>query len=392
MKIKILILLIIPFTVCGCFNYNELESVSICTAMTIDLEEDEYKVSYMIANARKNDASSKEGEAQSVVYSGTGKTISEAIDDLEDTIPRVPYIAHLETIIISEEVAKSGLENILDFLLRNPESRKKFLIYLTKDSKAEDVIKILSPLESFPSTNVLENLKTSSKYQSKAIQIEYNKFISILLEEGIEPILSSVEVIGDVEKGGEAESLDKTYLTALLKNGTIGLFKEDKLITFADEEETIGINFIKNAVYELIIPIPCGNSDIILNTESSKTKVDIDFKEDKPIIKIKVNTNAVLGEVNCKVNLNDNNNLDKIAEDGKKAIQEYINKALVLAKEEKTDIFGFGALIHKNYPKKWKNLKENWNESGFTNLEVEVDIKLNMKGTGSLMQTMEELK
>ena len=391
MKIKIFLILLIPFILCGCYNYNELENLSICTAMAFDLEDDLYKVSYLIANAKKNEASSEKGEAQSVIYNGMGKSISEAVDDLITTIPHEPYVTHLKTIIISDELAKKGVQNILDFLLRYPESRNKFALYITDNEKAENTLKILSPIESFPSTSMLSNVKTSSIYQSKAIIVEYNDFVSIILEDGIEPILSSVKILGDIEEGGKTESLNQTYLAATLKTSNIGIFKDDKLLKISNNEETIGINFIKNKINELIIPIPCEDNYIILNTENSETKTNLDFKDNKFNINLDISVKAVINEVNCKIDLQNDESIKKIASDGERIINEYIEKAINLAKENKTDIFGFGRMIYKNYPKKWKKLKDNW-DNEFNNLNINSKITVKIKGTGALKQSLEEFK
>jgi len=392
MKTKLFIILLIPFLLCGCFNYHELENLSICTAMAFDIKDNNYEVSYMVANSRKTDASTKEGQSQAVVYTGSGKTVSEAIDDLITKIPQPPYISHLETIVVSEDVAKNGVLNILDYLMRHPESRKKFYLVLTKEVKASDVLKILSPLSSFPSNNILSNVKSSAEMQSITTLVQYNEFIGTLLEEGVNPILSSVTIEGDVEEAGKSESLNQTTMEANVIANTVGLFKDDKLITFATLNEDLGINFIRNEIKESVITLPCEDNYLSINIEKSETKFSVDFIDDKPKANVNVKTEAVLNEVNCKIDIKNSENLKKISDDAKKLIDIYINEAIMLTKNEKTDIFGFGTLIHKNYPKKWKNLKENWDEEGFVDMEFDVKIDIEVNGTGSLKQTLEEMK
>lgn len=387
MKIKIIIIILLSFFINGCYNYKELENLSICTAMAIDKEENKYEVSYMVANSRKNEASSKEGESQATVYTGNGKTISEAVDNLITKIPKVPYIAHLETIIISDKVAYDGVQNILDYLLRHPESSKKYTIYLTKDTKASDALKLLSPLESLPSSNILSIQKTSTKYQSLSLQVEFNEFVATILEEGINPVISGIEIIGDVEEGGKSESLNQTTISSFLKSSTIGIFKNDKLLKFANYNETIGINFLKNNVHELIIPVPCDDNYIVLNIENSKTNIIV---EDDVTIDVKVE--SVLNEVNCKKDINNNDVLTDISKQAEKIIKGYIEEAINLAKNEKTDIFGFGKNIHKNNYKKWSSIKNNWDELGFNDLKINTNVTMQIKSTGSMKHSMEELK
>ena len=116
-KIKILCLLFISCFMTGCWNYNELNDLAITTGIAIDLKEEKYVVSYMIANAKKSEGESKSGETSSVVYSGEGSSISAAYTDLNSKISKIPYISHLEVLIISEDAAKKGVMNIIDFLI-----------------------------------------------------------------------------------------------------------------------------------------------------------------------------------------------------------------------------------------------------------------------------------
>lgn len=388
---KIILILSISFILCGCYNYNELDNVSICTAMAFDLEDGLYKVSYLIANAKKNQSSSEKGEAQAVIYSGIAPSISEAVDDLITTIPHEPYIAHLKTIIISEELARNGVQNVLDFLLRYPESRNKFDLYITDNEKAIDTLKILSPIEFFPSNSIINNAKTSSIYQSKAIIVEYNDFVATILEEGINPVLTSIKILGDIDEGSKTDSLDKTYLSATLKVSNIGIFKDDKLIKISNSDETIGINFIKNQINELIIPIPCEDNYIVLKTDNSNTKLNLKYLDNKFSINLNVKLDAMINEVNCKVDLQDNQNINKIKDEAQNIIKSYIESAIKLAKENKTDIFGFGTMIYKNYPKKWQILKANWNDN-LKDLDINYDVSLKIKSAGGLRQSLEELK
>ena len=49
------------FLFTGCFDYKELDDLSIVTAVAIDKVESGYEISYSIANAKKAQVSSKEG-------------------------------------------------------------------------------------------------------------------------------------------------------------------------------------------------------------------------------------------------------------------------------------------------------------------------------------------
>ena len=55
-------------------------------------------------------------------------------------MPFKPYTGHLVVTVISENIAKEGLESILDYLARDTESRNFFYILLSKNSKAKEIL------------------------------------------------------------------------------------------------------------------------------------------------------------------------------------------------------------------------------------------------------------
>ena len=163
---KKLIIIPIILILTGCWNYNELNNLAITTGIAIDKKEEKYEVTYLISNAKKNEISAKEGEAGTTTYRGIGDTIQEAINDIELKMPFEPYNGHLVITVISDEVAKEGIENILDYLARDTESRNFFYILLSKDVQAKNILEIISPLQTFPSQTIASDIETSASDSS----------------------------------------------------------------------------------------------------------------------------------------------------------------------------------------------------------------------------------
>ena len=102
MNKKILIIFII-FFLTGCWNYQELNSLAITTAMAIDEADDgKYEVSLLIANSKKGQSNSDEAESQTVLYSGKGKTITEALKSIDSLSSRQIYLGHISVVVISK--------------------------------------------------------------------------------------------------------------------------------------------------------------------------------------------------------------------------------------------------------------------------------------------------
>ena len=125
---KIILMFTIVLLLSGCWNYRELNEYAIVTGMAIDYDQNEYEVSLLISNGKKSEESGT--QAQVTVSSGKGKTIYEAIKAISLSTPKELYISHLSVIIISEKIAEKGVNPILDFLLREPQSHQNFYLIL----------------------------------------------------------------------------------------------------------------------------------------------------------------------------------------------------------------------------------------------------------------------
>lgn len=387
---KVLILLLL-FLLTGCWNYQELNSIAISTAIGVDKNDDgKYEVSTMIANSRKEQSSSKESESQSIIFTGVGNTISEAFKDIDLYNPRRNYIGHVSVVVISDEVAKNGLNDILDFSARNPESTKRFQMVIAKNCKAKDILKILTPLETFSAQNISNNLKYSRDSQATSTAILYSDFIYNLLEKGMNPILPSVILKGDKKDGAKDESLQQTVPDAFIKINNLALFKDYKLVGFANANESRGINLLKSTIEQLTVNIKMDNKYITFKLLDSKTKSKIKFN-DKPIINVEIKGIATLVEDNSNHSLTDQKVMKEIEKKINKKIEELANQGLEIAKKNNTDVFGYGNLIYKNYPNYFKKFKD-WDKEGFKDLDVKIKSNVVLSTTGSAKTTLKGVK
>ena len=387
---KVLILLLL-FLLTGCWNYQELNSIAISTAIGVDKNDDgKYEVSTMIANSRKEQSSSKESESQSIIFTGVGNTISEAFKDIDLYNPRRNYIGHVSVVVISDEVAKDGLNDILDFSARNPESTKRFQMVIAKNCKAKDILKILTPLETFSAQNISNNLKYSRDSQATSTSILYSDFIYNLLEKGMNPILPSVILKGDKKDGAKDESLQQTVPDAFIKINNLALFKDYKLVGFASANESRGINLLKSTIEQLTVNIKIDNKYITFKLLDSKTKSKIKFN-DKPIINVEIKGIATLVEDNSNHSLTDQKVMKEIEKKINKKIEELANQGLEIAKKNNTDVFGYGNLIYKNYPNYFKKFKD-WDKEGFKDLDVKIKSNVVLSTTGSAKTTLKGVK
>ena len=388
---KVIASLVILLCLCGCWNYKELNEYSIVTGVAIDKDGDEYEASILISNSPKNNSSdSNSSESQVVVYSGKGKSIFDALKDIGLISPKELYFGSFSVLVVSEEVAKDGINNAIDFFVRYPNARKNFYVVLAKDTKAKDTLKIMTPLTAFPSQNITDNVRSTTNLQGIIYTINFNDLLSTILSDGTEATINCIEIVGDEEEGSKKDNLESSEPIAYTKLGNLGIFKNDKLVDWADHDESLGINMINNNISEMYLDLEYDEGYVVIDSTSFSSNVSIELKDNKPVVNIDLSGEARIIEVKGEIDLEDSDVIEKLQKKANKKIKNHVNKAIELAIENKTDIFGFGKMFYQKYPNYFNSVKKDWN-SNLSEIEVNVKSDLMLKNKVSSKNSLEEI-
>ena len=388
---KIIFSLILLICLTGCWNYNELNDYSIVSGVAIDKDGDEYEASVLISNSPKSNSSeSNSSQSQVVVYSGKGDSIFSALKQIGLISPKELYFGSFSVLVISEDVAKGGVDGAIDFFVRYPNARKNFYIVLSKGDKAKDTLKIMSPLSSFPSQKITDNVKTTTELQGIISSINFNNLLSILLSDGIEATINCIEIKGDIEKGSNKENLESSEPKAYTKLGNLGIFKGDKLVDWANRDESLGINIINGQIKEMFLDLDYNDGYVVIDSTSFSSEVSVELKDNKSVVNINLSGEARIIETKGNIDLEDSKVIEKLQEKANKKIKKRVNQAIDLAIENKTDIFGFGKMFYQEYPKYFKSEKKDWNDN-LDQIEINIKSDLMLKNKVSSKNSLEEI-
>lgn len=383
------IFLLIPFILifCGCNDYKELNNIAIVSGLAVDIKDDQYNVSILVANSNSIKESDKEGNAGNAVYDATGSTMSEALKKLDNIMPKQIYLGHLGVVVISEEVGKQGVDNITDYLFRNPETTKRFYFIMTRDKdKAGDVLKILSPLESFPFQNIRLNIENSSSSGSISDNLTYSEFLEKKLKKGSNPYIPTIKIYGSVKKGSSTKTLESADIKSYIGTKGLALFKKSKFVGYATENESRGINIVLGNANDTLIKTKWKDGNIITVIDDIKVKRTLKFKNNKPYFYIKIKGDGNIEEVTSDIDLYDEINIEDIEKDINKKIKKLTTSGINRAKKYETDIFEFGNTLYKKYPKYFYKI-DDWNHY-FKSLNITIDVDIQIKNKGTIKQSI----
>lgn len=378
--VLIIITLFILLISSGCYNYKEINDMAIVSSIGIDKDNknDKYIVSAQIMNSKESEDSE---DSQITVYTKEGDTVHEALRNITLKSPRKLYGNHLSKIVLSEEVAKEGIDNILDIFNRITEVRNEFIITIVKEDKASDVLKVLTTTESIPAEYVKLSLKIADKTSGLTYATKLDEFISLYLKKGIDPVVPVLKIDKKEKKGTTINNITTTNPISKIVIEDLAVTNKGKLETYLKNEEVIGYNFLRNQIQKMIIPVKCDdeNNYASILILKNKTKSNAAKKDNKYIINFNINSEAIITEYNCKKDLTDEKVIKELEKDTEKKIKRYIKKSLNKQKETKGKFLGLERIIYLDYPK-YKNEDYSVKYNVSVNLVRKGEIRNSVKG------------
>ena len=365
---KIILFIIITFLLTGCYNYNELNKLSIVSSIAIDKDGDNYKVSAQVMNAKNEEDTTS---SKIIVYEETGKSINEALRKMNNKTSRKIYGGHLSKLVVSEEIAKEGIINVIDNFQRLTEIKDEFTITVTRGINAGDVIKIITLPDTIPADFVKNSIKESDIETALTYSSKLDEFVSFYLKKGIDPVITVIEVHNYNKEGTTTNISNSSYPETYIELNNIAITNEGKLEKFLNQEETIGYNIVRNRITNMIIPIKCGENyaSILINT--SKTKRKVKKENNKYVININVKSKGTITEYNCINDLTKEKETKRLEKETKKILKNYINKVLEVSNNTKSKFLGLERDIYLKYPKE--------SNKNYT-VKVNIDFKIIKKG------------
>ncbi|MCO1603277.1 Ger(x)C family spore germination protein [Desulfosporosinus nitroreducens] len=376
-----LIIIILTLGTTGCWNRRELPALGIVMGVGIDKAEGTDKLeitTQIIKTSELKSSTPEEGGAGSSSSGGgaywnvknSGESMFSTIRGFTHRTSRKLYFPHNQIIIFGQSLAKQGIQEYLDFLLRDQETRLEVLMLVAED-KSSDILSVKSHLEKIPSVGV-SDLMDSQAANSQTIVIRLNQFVTRIMSPTTAPIAPIISIKGKADN------------KELEVSGT-AVFKRDKLIGQMNKEETRGLLWVINEVKSGIIDIECPDQEGTVSLEiiNAKSKITSEIINNKPYIKIDVKEEGNIGDQSCTASLVSPDAVAALEEKKNEAIKDEIESALSKAKKLNADVFGFGEVIHKKHPKEWEEMKDDWDKI-FPDLEVEILVKAKLRRSGNL--------
>ncbi|RIX49910.1 Ger(x)C family spore germination protein [Paenibacillus nanensis] len=394
MKLVRWLLLLMILLLTGCWNRVELNDIAIISATGIDWKDGKWILSYQVVIPRAISSQTGEsGTAAVNVFSTSGDNFRFAISKASEELSRRLYFSHNQIVIIGQEAARRGIGPLMEVYLRNHDSRETVSVFLSR-SDARGIMEQLIPLEQIPGA-AIQRLIVNEEIGSSAFRhMAVHDALMELLGSSKATAIPGLIIAGPGEGTESVGDLGKTTTATKVRLKDLGLIQGDKLVGWVSDEQSKGVMWLSDHVERSTVSFTCADNRKGKPTSSvrildTSTKLKPIPANGKWIVKADVEASGVLMEYNCSGDPSKPQEVEKIEKRIEEEIKGIMTDGWEAVRKHKADVLGFGALIHKRYPKQWREASANWEEL-FPQTEVEITVKMRLSSTGMSNQNFKE--
>ncbi len=366
-RITVLLLIVEMLCLTGCWNYREVDNLSMVGGFAIDKgkEDHKYHVTFEFLDLSKSPPGSKLLETE-------GDTVFDAVRNAISKSEKKLFFSDCKVVVISQSIAQEGITPLLDWVFRDAEPRITINPVISEAPTAAEVLQQKPVTDQLSSLEIWRTISQNTTNLSEVPNVELYEAVDRLTDEGISLTLPCIKI---------SESKDQKTLEL---DGA-AVFKKDKLVGYLNRDETKYYLFVKNLVKGGLLVVSPENNDqsICLEMQDSRTKVTPKISNATASIQINTKVKAALGEDQTTQDYVNEKNLEKAEKGAEKLLKDNMTSVIKKVQTQfDSDIFGFGKIIHQTSPEFWNKNKSNWDEL-FKNLKCTVTTEVSINNTAT---------
>jgi spore germination protein KC len=387
----IIIIITLVLSLSGCWNRRDPENLALvlATAFDRDRETGMYHITTQIANPLAmggQDAGQGGGGDKKPFWTLTagGQLSYQAMRNLTKGISREFFWAHNRIFVLSEELARNGIYPVMDMVERERQLRTSGYVVLA-DGDVRKLMEAEFPLEETGARG-LDRQITTFRYERSPFPVKsMNELYSILAQPGREMFIGRVKVSEDTQQDqpGQGTSATASPPPAIIGGGAV--FKGDKMVGWADEQQTIGWAYATGRVFRsaLYIKDPVDDTTPLgIGVYNLKSEMHPVSENGRLSIKVDIKAFGILLDIPVYRDLEvDSSYIKSLEQRSAQAIRDAVHSTIALSRELDSDIIGVGNLIYRKLPGLWTQIEDRWYEV-FRDIEIDVQAEMNLRRTG----------
>ncbi|MGI6486466.1 MAG: Ger(x)C family spore germination protein [Tepidanaerobacteraceae bacterium] len=355
----------------GCWDMRDVDRSLFVGSIGVDANDvpGEYNITFSFPVARMVAGGQEAGggggkEVKPVMVQSTiASSITEAATNMALRLNRDIFFDHMRIVVIGEEAARQGLDQIIDPFFRQAEFNRRARIAIA-EGEAKKVLEI-QPWVEVLKADYLETILINQTLSSKFFSIELGDFMhNIHAMKGNSLVSKITPNTEEVWVGGAAA------------------IKKLQLVGWLSEEETQGVNIFLGNLRGGDIRV---NSEELGNVTFSVMRANRKLKliSTEPVpkfhLKVEVSGNIASTAEHTRLSSKEIEVIENLVSQKVKSV--VMKGATKLKDDLKVDLLMLCDYMHKFHPKQWKKCRDRWEEV-FPNILLTVDVDTTVRDIG----------
>ena len=383
---SLLLCVIFMLTLSSCWDSQDIDRVAIVIGLGIDKgkQAGNVLVSVQIAKISGESGGSgggggggsggsggQEGD-KSVIWDAEGPTVLSAFGRLRFNASRRLYVHQNQVMIYGESLAKQGLSDLFDSVMRDYELRLDVPVLISKN----DAISILETpikIENISSTGLMHIMDNKSQV-SDVFNVTIMDFIARNKRKAGACAIPMVES-------------NKVSDTPNLTVNKMAVFKNSKMVGILDESQTNGYSLLGGTgrAGTLLIKSDEGEANLTVKLSTCKLTPKVD-KNNAVTLDAAIELTGYLGEVKGFESMKTEQVLKIVEKKAIETLKELLINSMQALQKMNADALGIGDSIYRHQPKKWMQLKDIW-DTIYPNIPLNVKATVTILHTGLIVQS-----
>ncbi|MFZ3131076.1 MAG: Ger(x)C family spore germination protein [Desulfosporosinus sp.] len=383
----VLILLVGLLFLNGCWVKREVEELAPMIGVGLDLGRKPGTYLLTAQFALPNKSGETGADVGGWTYSAEVSSTKEFYDLMSKSLNQIPFQGSLKLIVIGEDAAKAGFNDIMDFTQRFAEFRRSMYLVLAK-GKAQSILNTKLGKGQIPAMFIKSNIETGGTI-SAFPKVRLGHYFTVLARKSTAPILPVVESIkpGEGGLGSKVVGTEGEPETQLRLQGA-GVLRGDRFVDFLTDEETKGYMWLENNVEQRFINTAGSKeSKVIFGGQVLKStcKYKVSAQDGTRGLQYQIKARIAVDEVmGLKQQLSETEWAD-LLKGAEKSFAQVIEKECELSiqkeREMGLDFLGIGRHVEQQNPAYWKTIKDQW-EQKIADFPVSLNVQVTIHHAG----------
>ncbi len=375
------LVLLLPILLTSCWDEHELDRLFIVTGIALDKSNNDDQMDITLQVGKTQATFSGSDEVSSVedpilLLKTTSDTIRGGLNEFNRNGGYSLMMSHNQVLLVGSELAEQGIRRRLDLFIRDQQARIEVPLVIV-DGRAETALSAKLLQENITGI-FLDNVFKDLFNISKNYEVRLVDFISRLLDETTVPVVPIIDIVKVKESKGEE-----------VKISGMAVFRDDKMIGRLSNDKVLGYIWTMGNVKQSNVRTSNSQGKAVFYIDQLDCKKKITLRKDGGVgINLYTNASITVSELSGFGNIPQEQLIPVLKQMAQDEIKKKITDTLNTVCKMEADIYGFGKLVHSQYPKQWKKMKPQWNTL-FSNIDFNVEVNVRLPSVGKTLQPLE---